>query len=131
MVKGFSSQVCDYDGKILFVNAAHGGRTHDARVWNTSALSVHLKERFLNGETSAWLLGDSAYPILPYLMTPKLNQEPGTPSARYTQAHVSARSRIERCIGELKGRWRSAKRTSTTLPTRVCGFNSECSLYIA
>ncbi|KYM94046.1 hypothetical protein ALC62_15337 [Cyphomyrmex costatus] len=54
--------------------------------------------------------GDSAYPILPYLMTLKLNQEPGTPSAQYTQAHVSARSRIERCIGELKGRWRCLRK---------------------
>lgn len=51
-------------------------------------------------------LGDSAYPLLPYLMTPKLHAPEGTPSARYTQHHIQARSSVERCIGILKGRWR-------------------------
>ncbi|XP_011694554.1 PREDICTED: putative nuclease HARBI1 [Wasmannia auropunctata] len=47
---------------------------------------------------------DSGYPLLPYLMTPKLDQPEGSPSARYTDAHVRARSSIERTIGVLKGR---------------------------
>ncbi|XP_067215635.1 putative nuclease HARBI1 [Linepithema humile] len=102
--------VSDYFGKILYVSTAHGGRTHDARVWASSALSVHLEERFWNGETGTWLLGDSGYPTLPYLMTPKLNQEPATPSALYTEAHVKARCSVERCIGVLKGRWRCLRK---------------------
>jgi len=36
------------------------------------------------------ILGDSGYPLLPYLMTPKLDQLEGSPSARYTNAHVRA-----------------------------------------
>ncbi|XP_067208171.1 putative nuclease HARBI1 isoform X2 [Linepithema humile] len=111
--------VSDYFGKILYVSTAHGGRTHDARVWASSALSVHLEERFRNGETGTWLLGDSGYPTLPYLMTPKLNQEPATPSALYTEAHVKARCRkmywcIKRTVAMPK------KRKSTPLQTRVC-----------
>lgn len=51
-------------------------------------------------------LGDSAYPLLPFLMTPKLNQPPRSPGALYTDCHVRARYSVERTIGVLKGRWR-------------------------
>ncbi|XP_029158558.1 putative nuclease HARBI1 [Nylanderia fulva] len=102
--------ISDYEGKILTVNAAHGGRTHDARVWRASLLSNHLQEMYTEGRRDAWLLGDSAYPLLPYLMTPKLNVPEGTPAARYTQHHVRARSCVERCIGVLKGRWRCLRK---------------------
>ncbi|KMQ84792.1 nuclease harbi1 [Lasius niger] len=50
------------------------------------------------------LLGDSGYPLLPYLMTPKLNQPPRSPGALYTDAHVRAQCSVERTIGVLKGR---------------------------
>ncbi|GAB1860464.1 Putative nuclease HARBI1 [Camponotus japonicus] len=51
-------------------------------------------------------LGDSAYPLLPFLITPKLNQPPRSPGALYTDCHVRARCSVERTIGVLKGRWR-------------------------
>ncbi|XP_018359005.1 PREDICTED: putative nuclease HARBI1 [Trachymyrmex cornetzi] len=101
--------VSDFNGKILFVNSGHGGRTHDARVWNGSILSVHL-EQFQDGRINTWLLGDSGYSLLPYLLTPKLRQPEGSPSARYTNSHVVARSSIERTIGMLKGQWRCLRK---------------------
>lgn len=55
-------------------------------------------------------LGDSAYPLLSYLMTPKLHEPEGTPSAKYTQRHDRARCSVERCIGVLKGRWRCLRK---------------------
>ncbi|XP_036146300.1 putative nuclease HARBI1 [Monomorium pharaonis] len=103
-------QVSDYEGKILATNVAHGGRTHDARVWRASILSNHMQEMYVAGRKDAWLLGDSAYPLLPYLMTPKLNEPEGSPSARYTQCHIRARFCVERCIGVLKGRWRCLRK---------------------
>ncbi|XP_024869454.1 uncharacterized protein LOC112453122 [Temnothorax curvispinosus] len=68
--------VSDYNGRILAVVANHGGRTHDARVWSSSRLSRHMLNQYENGRRNLWLLGDSGYPLLPYLMTPKLNQPP-------------------------------------------------------
>jgi len=45
----------------LCVNAAHGGRTHDARVWRSSLLSNHLQEMNAAGRRDAWLLGNSIF----------------------------------------------------------------------
>ncbi|KYQ57304.1 Putative nuclease HARBI1, partial [Trachymyrmex zeteki] len=53
---------------------------------------------------------DSAYPLLPFLLTPKLNEEEGTPGARYTDHHVRTRVAIECCFGILKGHWRWKER---------------------
>ncbi|XP_071649420.1 putative nuclease HARBI1 [Temnothorax longispinosus] len=102
--------VSDYNGRILAVVANHGGRTHDARVWSSSRLSRHMLNQYENGRRNLWLLGDSGYPLLPYLMTPKLNQPPRSPGALYTDAHATARCCVERTIGVLKGRWRCLRK---------------------
>ncbi|XP_039302079.1 putative nuclease HARBI1, partial [Solenopsis invicta] len=90
--------VSDYNGIILTVLASHGGRTHDSRVWNSSRLARYMLNKYQNGRRNVWLLGDARYPLLPYLMTPKLNQPPGSPSAAYKDAHIKARCSIERTI---------------------------------
>lgn len=43
-------------------------------------------------------------------MTPKLDQPEESPSGCYTNAHVRARSSVERAIGVLKGRWRCLRK---------------------
>jgi len=73
-----------------------------------SGLSIIIFQRIIN--SIVLFTGDSAYPLLPYLMTPIRNVPEGTPSARYTQRLVKARSCIERCIGVLKGRWRCLRK---------------------
>lgn len=54
-------------------------------------------------------LGDSTYSLLPYLMTPKLNQPPRSPGVLHIDCHVRARCSIERTIGVLKG-WRCLRK---------------------
>lgn len=58
-----------------------------------------------------YLLGDSGYPLEPWLMTPV----PGrpavfTPAGRYNAAHASMRSVVERCIGLLMSRFRCVQK---------------------
>lgn len=50
-------KISDYNGKILAVNSGHGGRTHDARVWNGSIISAYLEEQYQNRRRNGWLLG--------------------------------------------------------------------------
>ncbi|XP_046736565.1 putative nuclease HARBI1 [Diprion similis] len=102
--------VCDSTCEILAVNSSHGGRTHDSRVLRSSRIFTHLEQRYAGGERDFWLLGDSAYPLQPFLLTPKLNQEEGTPGARYTDHHARTRVAVERCFGIVKGRWRCLRK---------------------
>lgn len=59
---------------------------------------------------SLWFLGDSAYPLMPFLLKPFLNAPIGSPEFRYTEHFTRARSSVERCIGILKGRWRCLRK---------------------
>ncbi|KAJ8972846.1 hypothetical protein NQ314_000011 [Rhamnusium bicolor] len=51
--KGFHSKnvqiICDYDLKILNINAIYGGATHDAYIWRNSIINQEL-ERCWNNE---------------------------------------------------------------------------------
>lgn len=53
-----------------------------------------------------WLLGDSGYPLEPWLLTPFSHPVNGSLESRYNTKFNSARSVVERAIGMLKGRWR-------------------------
>lgn len=59
-----------------------------------------------NNDQTTWLLGDSGYPLQPYLLTPVVGAEQETPEGRYTRSHCSVRNTIERCIGLLKAYFR-------------------------
>ncbi|KAF9806442.1 hypothetical protein SFRURICE_001237 [Spodoptera frugiperda] len=64
--------VCN--ANLLFMNvvARWPGSAHDATIFNASELRAQCESGlFGNG----WLLGDSAYPLKPYLLPPLLNPQ--------------------------------------------------------
>jgi len=63
-------------------------------------------------------------------MTPKLRQLEGSPSARYTNAHVRARSCVERAIGMLKGRWRCLRKERALHYSPEFSGSAICNLHI-
>nr|CAH7715607.1 unnamed protein product [Callosobruchus chinensis] len=99
------NHICDSDLNVLHVDATFGAATHDAYIWRQSEALGHLRDLHSLGET-AWFLGDSAYPLRPWMLTPIAYAQPDSPEAHYTQMHCSTRNTVERCIGSLKARWR-------------------------
>lgn len=109
--KGFYSLnvqvICDAHMKILNCNARFPGSTHDSAIWGLSVVKRHLEEKYFANELySSWLIGDSGYPLQPWLITPIENADPDSPEGRYTARHILARNVIERCFGVLKQRFR-------------------------
>lgn len=95
-------QICAPNLRILNVDASYPGSRHDAAIWRASAARQYMERWYQRGERGTWLLGDSGYPLEPWLMTPITDAEEWTPEADYTEAHCKARSPIERCNGVLK-----------------------------
>ncbi|KAJ8914912.1 hypothetical protein NQ315_016066 [Exocentrus adspersus] len=63
-----------------------------------------MQQLHINGGAS-WLIGDSGYPLQPFLLTPIQNAPEGSPESRFNHAHIRARNCVERCIGLLKMRF--------------------------
>ncbi|XP_030842642.1 putative nuclease HARBI1 [Strongylocentrotus purpuratus] len=110
--------ICDSQMKFLNVLARFPGSSHDSYIWANSGIC----RRFEDVPVQGHLLGDSGYPLRPFLLTPLLN--PTTrPEERYNQSHKRGRSVIERSFGVLKSRFRCIDVSGGGLqfsPERVC-----------
>lgn len=107
--KGFYSINCQIivssDLKILNINARFPGSTHDAAIWQASAIKTIMEDLFVR-EDNSLLIGDSGYPLQPFLLTPFENPEDNSPESRYNFSFIRARNTIERLNGVLKSRFR-------------------------
>lgn len=108
--KGFHSLnvqiVCGADLRIFSINANYPGSAHDAFIWRQSRVRTYLHNLHVNGHERSWLLGDSGYPLEPFLLTPFNAPNENGPEYRFNLRHASARNVVERCIGVLKTRFR-------------------------
>lgn len=105
---------CDADMRINFIDSKYPGSVHDSAIWQTSALKRHIEEQYNNNPNNRfWILGDSGFPIEPWLLTPLQNCAENTPGQRYNKCHKSTRNIIERCFGVLKARFRCLLRHRT------------------
>ncbi|XP_069131666.1 putative nuclease HARBI1 [Argopecten irradians] len=94
------------DAEMRFTNAVAKwpGSVHDSFIWTNSTLCRRVER----GEVDGWLLGDSGYPLRPWLLTPVLN--PSTAGQHnYNHAHIKTRNVIERPFGLCKSRFRHHK----------------------
>ena len=105
------------DAKYRFVWASSGypGNSHDAIIFQ----STHLYNEILNqnflpcfskkeNDTTIYpmLLGDSAFPFLPWLMKPYTNTVLRKDQRYFNYRLSRARMVVEGAFGQLKGRWR-------------------------
>lgn len=132
--KGFHSinvqVICNDKMKIMSVNANYPGSAHDAFIWRHSQIRDHLQNSYNAGNRNSWLIGDSGYPLEPFLLTPILNPQPNSPEARYNETHIRARLCVERCFGLLKMRFRCLlkERTARYDPQFVGKLFNACAI---
>ncbi|CAG8801095.1 13468_t:CDS:2, partial [Gigaspora margarita] len=94
------------DHKGLFINYDIGwpASVHDAKVFQNSNI-YNQSTNFFKGEE--YLLGDSAYPLLPFIMTPfKVpNGSQQQQQINYNIKHSKTRVVVEQAFGRLKARF--------------------------
>ncbi|CAC5422456.1 unnamed protein product [Mytilus coruscus] len=103
--------ICDSNMHFLDVFCGWPGSVHDSRVFKNSPIHGIVEnntEKMFPGNTH--LLGDSAYGLTTWLMTPfkdygNLNRN----QKRYNFVHSSTRMMIEHAFGALKGRFHRLK----------------------
>ena len=107
--------ICDYNGRFTDVDIKWPGSLHDARVFaNSEVQKGHTKGKFklyyeelLPGDEliPQILLGDPAYPLLPYVMKEYAVCQ-GNDEVMFNSRLRSERNQIECAFGRLKARWR-------------------------
>ena len=93
------------DHQFLYVNANFGGRSHDSRVLRSSSLWARFEDRGDLPFDGAVLLGDSAYPLRSWLMTPFLGNPDDDAKKRFNRSHSRTRTIVEQAFGILKQRF--------------------------
>ncbi|KAK3872119.1 hypothetical protein Pcinc_022787 [Petrolisthes cinctipes] len=119
--------VCDGNGLIINYSARFPGSTHDAYIWR----NCNLRHHFSRGTFGDYLLlGDSGYPLEPFIMTPVTNPT-NEAEELYNRAHVRTRVVVERTLGIVKNRFRCIHRSGGELqytPLRSAKIITACLL---
>ena len=93
--------------EIIHAHTGCPGSMHDAWVYRMSGLEDILKDPQTAPPQDFHLLGDAAYPLKPFLITPFRDDGYLNGAQRkYNKHHSTVRSSVERGIGLLKGKWR-------------------------
>uniref|UniRef100_A0A8D9BCX6 Nuclease HARBI1 n=2 Tax=Cacopsylla melanoneura TaxID=428564 RepID=A0A8D9BCX6_9HEMI len=89
------------DRQFFNVSACWPGSVHDARVLRRSNMCADFEEGW-RPYPNGIILGDSAYPLKPWLLTPLFRNLEDNAVRRYNKAHKSTRSIVENAFGILK-----------------------------
>ncbi|XP_065119815.2 uncharacterized protein [Paramisgurnus dabryanus] len=128
--------VVDHRMRFWDINVGRPGKIHDARVFSLSSLYErgsagnllpHWTETFEGVDVPLFLLGDSAYPLLTWLMKAypeggAVTQEQLNFNYRLSQARMT----VERAFGCLKGRWRCLLKENDAHITFISRIVSAC-----
>jgi len=105
------------DGEKIFLDFSCGypGSMHDGRVLRRSRVFTRAEQRVIltvpteivsDQEIGPYLVGDSAYPLSPWLMKPFPEGTQGSDEIQFNKELSSARVKVECAFGILKNRWR-------------------------
>ncbi|XP_017480233.1 PREDICTED: putative nuclease HARBI1 [Rhagoletis zephyria] len=84
--------ICDHKQRIRYANSRYAGASHDSFIWENSDASTYFHAQYENGDRSTRLLGDSGYPLLPWLITPFRTAGVDIPESRFNKSHSKGRN---------------------------------------
>uniref|UniRef100_A0A673B144 DDE Tnp4 domain-containing protein n=1 Tax=Sphaeramia orbicularis TaxID=375764 RepID=A0A673B144_9TELE len=104
---------------------------HNMKFWDVNigqnSLLPPWTECFEDGNVSLVILGDAAYPLLPWLMKPFPESRGVTPDqVNFNDCLSQARMVVERAFGRLKGRWRRLLKLQDSHISLVSQVTSAC-----
>jgi hypothetical protein len=98
--------IVDSNKRILFRSINSRGAEHDSTALKNSNFYRWLEKNWKKlAEQKFYFIGDSAYAIKSFLMTPFDNAVHGTPEDNYNFFHSSSRIWVECAFGEIDLRW--------------------------
>ena len=138
--KGFYSiimqAVVEFRGLFIDINIGWPGKVHDARVLvnstffrkgNSGNLFPRWSRTMSGVNVPLLVLGDPAYPLLPWLMKPFMENPNTTPGQRNFNYRLSrARMVVENAFGRLKGRWRCLMKRIDSHTVNVPNIVASC-----
>ena len=142
--KGYHSillqAVCDCHYLIRDAVIGWPGSVHDARVLSNSTIFRQGNDKTLfsgatnkmisDKEVAPVLIGDPAYPLLPWLLKPYPDKNSTQIERNFNYRLSRARMTIENTFGRLKGRFvRFAKRVDMEVPSLVRVVTASCILH--
>ncbi|MGO2587356.1 MAG: transposase family protein [Streptococcus thermophilus] len=100
--------VCDNKCRFRYAYIGESGRRHDARVFQRRRVPSYMENPDRYFPDGAYLLGDSAYPLSQYLITPYSQAESNadTTKAQFNEVFSGMRQLIETAFGRMVIKWR-------------------------
>ncbi|XP_034245508.1 putative nuclease HARBI1 [Thrips palmi] len=95
---------CDRRLYVTNVLANFPGATNDSFIFSGCGLRLRMYRLF--HERRCHLLGDSGYALEPWMIVPFEQPQEDTPEGRFNKVHSRDRNVVERCIGNIKERFR-------------------------
>ncbi len=95
----------DGDYNFLYVNVGTNGRSNDAAIFSESKLYAALENGSLNMPSQHVILGDSAFPLKPYLMKPYGSRKCSAKQSVFNYRLSRARRIVENAFGILTWRF--------------------------
>ncbi|KAG1467273.1 hypothetical protein G6F56_004499 [Rhizopus delemar] len=99
---------CDHERRITYIETGFYGRRHDANIFRRSLMGKTPSDYF---KAKEYILGDSAYPLEQYLVTPFRQNSTGLSKRHkdFNFHHSRVRMAIENCFGIMKMRFQSLR----------------------
>ena len=114
--------ICDRQKRILWISPGHKGATHDSVAWKETKLHDLLDKELYDTlkKHGFFIVGDSAYPLSPYLQVPYSDARPKSDKDAFNFWLSNSRIQIECTFGEFIARFGIFWRTLQFDLARCC-----------